>query len=91
MRDRHARGYHNRWAKRRRLELIAALGGVCSVCKGEDALEIDHVDGRDYELERLGPRRRVSRYWREYRQGVALRVLCRNCNGTDGANHREYS
>lgn len=69
-------------AHERRLALIKELGGRCALCHSKrKKLEIDHVDGRDWEPRRLNRWARVNRYWREYHAGVRLRVLCRSCNG----------
>lgn len=48
-------------------------------------LEVDHVDGRDWQPRDFSQGERVDRYWREYRAGVALRALCRRCNAQLGA------
>lgn len=76
---------HREWGKRRRLELVAALGGKCAVagCTRTN-LEIDHVDGRDYEARKLDPSLRATRYWREFLSGVRLQVLCKYHNGQRG-------
>lgn len=74
----------------RRRELIDELGGQCVDCgtKGSKKpgskkyLEIDHVNGRDYDLARMDPSWRVSTYWKEYREGVELAVRCRSCNAS---------
>jgi len=68
------------WAYRKRLELIDLLGGVCDNCGSIKELEIDHMDGRDYNCEDTDQSVRVSKYFREYRSGVRLRVLCASCN-----------
>ncbi|MGD1045993.1 MAG: hypothetical protein ABR936_11835 [Bacteroidota bacterium] len=69
------------WAKRKLKELIHVLGGKCAViyCDSDD-LEIHHINGRDYEPRELEYSHRVSRYWQEYRAGVALGVLCSHHN-----------
>jgi len=59
--------------------------GRCAQCKSYktiDRLEIDHVDGRDWDPARVSGRTRINRYWDEYARGVRLRSLCRKCNGT---------
>jgi 5-methylcytosine-specific restriction endonuclease McrA len=76
------------WAKKRRLELIVELGGKCAECGTTRKLEVDHVDGRDWEVRRKESSARVSKYWKEHREGVRLQVLCQECNGTDGAYRR---
>lgn len=68
----------------RRLELVKKLGGKCVDCgtKGtpKNPLEIDHVNGRNYDLRKMDPSWRVSRYWQEFRNGVELAVRCKRCN-----------
>lgn len=71
------------WAKKKRAELIALLGGKCSdpECETPDLpLEIDHPHGRSYNVSRLSPDRVIAEYMKEYRNGVPLRVLCSRCN-----------
>lgn len=64
----------------RRLELIEKLGGKCVECGTKDALEIDHPNGRDYDLRRMDPSWRVSVYWQEHRAGIVLEVRCKRHN-----------
>lgn len=68
----------------RRLELVKKLGGKCAGCgtkgKAGNGLEIDHVNGRDYDLRKMDPSWRIAVYEREYREGVKLSVLCKRCN-----------
>lgn len=73
-----------RWAVRARARLVQDLGGRCAECGSADDLEIDHKHGRDYDVAELGSAERVCRYRREARAGL-LRVLCKPCNGRDGA------
>lgn len=68
------------WAIKKRQELVDLLGGVCANCGSTEDLEIDHINGRDYKLEEVAFDQRTTRYWREYREGVPLRVLCSDCN-----------
>ncbi len=62
--------------------------GRCDNC-GRDLhasdLEVDHVDGRSWEMHRVGRWTRVERMWRELRDGVRLRALCRYCNARGGS------
>jgi hypothetical protein len=61
--------------------------GRCARC-GRDLhashLEVDHVDGRSWELTALNRWSRVARMWRELAEGVRLRALCRSCNALGG-------
>lgn len=71
------------WAKRKRLELVSLLGGRCVDC-GEDrpqVLCVDHKLPRRWDLRKLDPSGRVSRYFREFRRGV-LTVRCVVCNSS---------
>lgn len=43
-------------------------------------LQIDHQDGRTWDLRRMNRWARAKRYWREYEDGVRLRALCKPCN-----------
>jgi hypothetical protein len=81
-RGRHYR--NSRRAREQREELIELLGGKCAECDDEDDLEIHHKDGRDWEPRGMSSHARVARYWREYRAGIRLGVLCAKCNGWDG-------
>ena len=72
------------WAKRKRRELIEILGGKCEICHTTEKLEVDHVDGRDYELAKISQDQRIIRYMREYREGKRLRVLCKSHNANAG-------
>lgn len=47
-------------------------------------LEIDHLDGREYEVRELGSRQRVVQYLKELDSGIRLQVLCKKHNGNDG-------
>jgi hypothetical protein len=83
-----------RHAINRRVALILVLAPDlrCAKCdeQKEDPREltVDHVDGRDWNIESLGQSRRAARYWREYKAGVRLRALCGLCNSTDGGYRR---
>lgn len=72
-------------AKVRRLALIQRLGGKCVDCLttggGNNPLEVDHVNGRDYSIRRMDQSWRVSVYEKEERTGVELACRCRRCNG----------
>ena len=68
------------WAKNKRLKLVEALGGKCANCGTTNDLDIDHIDGKPYLSNSIDQSMRVTRYYREYKSGVRLRVLCGLCN-----------
>lgn len=47
-------------------------------------LQIDHVNGKTWQANRLSQAGRIARYWAEYKAGVPLQVLCETCNEIDG-------
>lgn len=59
------------------------LGGRCTRCGKRFRLELDHIEGRDWDLERKSRWQRVRIYLREEREGK-LQVLCRRCNAKKG-------
>jgi hypothetical protein len=67
-------------AKRRRAELIERLGGKCKDCGSTRNLEVDHPDGRNYDIRRMGSSWRTSQYLKEEREGVRLECRCKSCN-----------
>ena len=75
-----------RWAKKSRLKLIDTLTKGLNQCQDpecsgvSDRLEIHHPNGRAYDIEKLAPDQVITIYWREYRSGVPLGVLCCKCN-----------
>lgn len=77
-------------AQIRRIELLQILSPDrrCAHCgkrkRSYDGLEIDHKNGRTWNLEKVNRWSRIARYWREYEAGVPLQALCRSCNGKDG-------
>lgn len=81
------------YAQRRRRALVAELAPDCKCAEcGEtfdlDNLEIDHVDGCTWNKRKLNRWSRVARYWREHKEGIPLRALCKPCNGSDGQRFR---
>lgn len=68
---------------RRRLELLALLGDKCAECGGDDRLQVDHVNGRDWDIRAISAGKRVEKYWDEFLKGVALRALCIHCNSSE--------
>lgn len=81
------------YAVKRRHDLVRLLSSDlrCAVC-GEvhpiERLDIDHMDGRLWLVEKVSPSVRAARYWREHKAGVRLRVLCHSCGGQDGGRRR---
>jgi len=76
---------HNRvraWFRRK--ALVQRLGGKCVNCgaKGtkRNPLEIDHINGRTYDVRKMDPSWRIAQYEKEEREGVPLQVLCKKCN-----------
>jgi len=68
-----------RHAELRRELLIIEMGGRCQSCGAKQKLEIDHVNGRDWEPRKVNRWVRIARYWREFHEGK-LQLLCRKCN-----------
>jgi hypothetical protein len=61
--------------------------GRCNNCGRDmtvDLLEVDHMDGRDWELHTVGRWTRFDKMWAEYESGVRLQALCRPCNARGG-------
>ncbi len=79
--------YLAQWADRQRYDLMVELGGRCANCGAEDDLEFDHPNGRSWDLRVVSRWTRIIRYRREAREGN-LRLLCKPCNGSDGARAR---
>lgn len=70
-------------ALRKRWALIVALGRKCVRCGTEQNLQIDHVQGRTWDIRAKSSSARVSLYWREFKAGVSLQVLCLRCNPSE--------
>ena len=70
-------------AYRRRLAIIDRLGGQCAKCRSKKNLEIDHINGRNWDLAKKSRWSRVVIYEREEKEGK-LQVLCRKCNKLKG-------
>jgi 5-methylcytosine-specific restriction endonuclease McrA len=68
----------------RRRELIKRLGGKCANCgtKGSErnGLEVDHINGRSYDVRKMDASWRIAKYEQEERDGIPLQVLCKRCN-----------
>jgi hypothetical protein len=69
--------YHAKW----RAKLICELGGQCvyAGCGTTENLELDHIHGRDWKVEKFSSHMRVRRYRVEAAEGK-LQVLCRSHN-----------
>lgn len=70
-------------AYQRRLELIDKLGGKCLFCRSRKNLELDHINGRDWDPAKKSRWSRIVIYEREAKEGK-LQVLCRRCNAKKG-------
>lgn len=57
------------------------LGNKCNNCGATEYLHINHINGRDYEVDKLSSHMRAMKYIQEYLEGVKLNLLCRKCNG----------
>ena len=73
-------------AYQRRLALIDQLGGKCVKCKTQKRLELDHINGRDWEPNKKSRWTRIVIYEREAKEGK-LQVLCRKCNAKKGKSN----
>ena len=77
-------------AHARRLALIERLGGRCAVCGSTDALQLDHYPApATWDQRAVGMIHRIRIYEREAARGL-LRVLCANCNASEGAARGAY-
>lgn len=83
-----------RRAKAIRQALRQALGGRCANpkdnarCTRTRYLEFDHKHGRLWQPNKLNCLERALRYVEDFAAG-RLRLLCRSCNGSDGAYRRK--
>ena len=75
--------------RRERAALLARLGNQCALCpeRRKEKLEIDHTNGRRYELRKLSRDQRLARWLEEEARGE-LRLLCQRCNSTEGGARR---
>jgi hypothetical protein len=89
------RDYHAEWIRTkaklliRRNFLIIKLGSKCRNCDTTEEIEIDHPNGKDWEAKALSPQMRMAKYEQEYEEGK-LSLLCRSCNGKDGAQNKPF-
>lgn len=72
---------HTLAAKKMRAALLEKLGAFCVLCGEDDPdqLQFDHKNGRDYVLNKLSYKHRMTIYTREAEKNL-LRVLCVDCN-----------
>ena len=68
---------HNRETLRE--ELIALLGKSCLLCDSQEHLEVDHPNGRQWDITKLWSTQRIKRYFLEAKTGE-VRLLCKTCN-----------
>lgn len=72
---------HRNWCRRRRLKVLAVLGGKCVRCGYTDnrALQIDHINGGG---RRDDSRRSLNSFYNDVmaKAGIEYQCLCANCN-----------
>lgn len=73
--------------------LFKELGGVCAIakrknhiCEGE--LQIDHIDGVTWVLNKVSSHIRIKKVIAEYKAGIRLRLLCKKANRRGGGFRR---
>lgn len=71
-------------AQERREAIIDVLGRKCANPFGDcltpfHELELDHINGRDWDVTKFSQMGRVRRYEKEAKLGL-LQVLCTSCN-----------
>ena len=71
--------YLKKWTQQTRARLILELGGKCVSCGTGNDLQFDHINGRDWDLEKTSQWARLSRIKREMKQGN-IQLLCGSCN-----------
>ena len=79
-----------RRVKKLKKQLFSLLGRRCALCGGDDDLEIDHVNGRSWDVRKSNQEVRWRRYLKELESGIPLRVLCASCNGKLGGQTGWY-
>lgn len=86
---------NGRWTKdhyrfrRRSLMQQVQPNRRCHKCQRKapswQALEFDHLDGRTWEMRKVGSDQRIRIMEREHSKKVRLAGACRRCNAVDGA------
>ncbi len=81
-------------ADRHRQQVLNQLApdGTCASCGdfyGANALEVDHINGRDWDPNAMSVQQRGLKYLDEYNSGVSMQALCRSCNASDGAKNKQ--
>ena len=76
------------WARRARLQLLHALGGVCAECFSAERLEFDCIVPCGDAHHRMDTSARMSFYRAQHRAGN-LQVLCSTCNGQKSVGERD--
>ncbi len=66
-----------------------APSGKCGHCGEVKPLEVQHMNGRDWQPRDLSHAQRAAKYWDEYERGVKLEAWCRTCNASDGAKNKQ--
>lgn len=66
-----------------------APSGKCQKCGDAAKLEVQHMNGRDWQPRDLSHAQRAAKYWDEYERGVELEAWCRTCNASDGAKNKQ--
>jgi hypothetical protein len=72
------------WAAKKRLQLLAALGGRCVECGSADSLTFDCIKPQGGAHHSLNPAGRMTFYANQARMGN-LQVLCHACNSRKAA------
>lgn len=76
------------WAKRRRIQIVRALGGKCRYCGATELLELDCIVPQGDRHHRIDSSRRISFYTAQLRLGN-VQVLCGSCNARKGDRTHE--
>lgn len=80
--------------RRKRRQVVAALGGKCAVCGYDDvrALVLDHKNG-DGDTDRKSVGSKIARYYVAHLDEAAekLQVLCANCNMIKAFDNNEHN